>query len=137
MGSYRIHGGHGEPGAVREYSHVAFEFDEQEVLLLGLELERCADRAFWSGGRLAEHRVVVDHELAIKRDQFALVREGEWVDLEQLCVELAEQAVEREKHAGKRDMGAWIEVGRDSDIHGLSSAKTSADVDIDHLDLVG
>ena len=92
-----VHGGHGEPGTVGEHADVAVEFDVPQPEGLPPRLQHCERLWAPSAGELltALDPGIVEHELAVERDQPPVRKPGQRIHLEQLGVVLAVGAIER------------------------------------------
>ena len=91
-----VHGGHAEPGAVREHADVPVELHVRDALLPRERLDRVGGGrvAPLRDVRMAEEAAVVDRELRVERLHLALRRHDQRVDLAEHRVELDERAIE-------------------------------------------
>src|SRR5215212_8962675 len=98
-----VHRRHREPRAVDHAGDVAVELDVVEVELRRLDLQRLllVEVAQGVEVRVAEHRVVVEGDLGVEREQPPVLRQEERVDLKQRGVGLLVRVVERLHELGR------------------------------------
>src|SRR5437867_2640017 len=96
-----VHGGHREPGAVDHAADVAVELDVVETVLRRLDVERIllVGVAQLDDVLVAKQRVVVEVQLGVQRENPAVLRHHEGVDLDERAV-LRE--IERKEVADER-----------------------------------
>ena len=92
-----VHRRHGETGAVHETGDVAIETDVVEVVLRGLDLAGIFLGGVVEGGdvRMTVKSVVVEIEFRVEREDTAVRRGDERIDLDHGAITLDEEAVER------------------------------------------
>ena len=104
----RVHGCHGQPGAVDDATDVAVELDVgADVGFLGLNLGwvllRSVAPLFVAA--MPEGGIVVEPDLAVDRDDGPFAREHERIDLDQRRVHVDEDAVQVGEHLTGRSNG--------------------------------
>ncbi|BCB76820.1 hypothetical protein Pflav_032300 [Phytohabitans flavus] len=122
---HHVEGAHHQPGAVADHADLAVELDVVQVPLGGGGLE-------WVGGAdvdepwvsgLAEAGVVVEGHLAVQRSYRAVGEAGQWVDLDECGVLLAEHRPEADQEVGH----VAANVGRQGGLGGQSQCALPAD----------
>src|SRR5208282_6654862 len=95
MGDY-VHRGHGQAGAVGEHADIAAKLDEFQPGLGAASLKRGEGLARAGAGEIAlpEERGVIEHELAVERDDAPVLEQRQRIDLDQFGVARAVNRVE-------------------------------------------
>src|SRR6266581_3040328 len=88
-----VQGGHRQARPVRDHADIPVELDERDALRVGFLLERRSILVQRRVFRMTVFRVVVDHELRIAGDNPPVARHRERIDLDELCVFVAEEVV--------------------------------------------
>jgi len=99
----QVHGRHREPGAVYHAADVAVERDVVEIVLTRLGLLGVFLRGIPHRRQrlLAIQGAVVDIDLAIQRQQSALIGNDQRIDLDQAQITFQEKSVEAEQYLGE------------------------------------
>ena len=125
-----VHGGHGQPGAVRQHADIAVELDQLEARLGAALLQRRHRAGGTALGKfgLSVHRRIVEHEFTVERDDVAIREQRQRVDFEQFGVIRPEGSIELPENACDLRFGtAKIETLE----HVGNGCRRRVDVDVD------
>ena len=128
-----VHGRHGEPGAVDDAADIAVEPDIAEAAVRRLGLAGILLRLVAQLGDAgpAEERVVVEAHLGVERQQHALGRGHQRVDLHHGGVEIAEGPVAAEDGLHRLRRMAGVEAEAEGDLAGLEGLHADGGIDAD------
>ena len=134
----RVHRRHRQPGAVDEAADVAVELDVAEVELARLDLGRIllVEVAQFHDLGMAEQCVGIEVELGVQRDDAAVLRQDQRIDLGKRGIRVPERLVQPLQHGARLRNARGRDADLGGDIVGVMVRHAECRIDVHLVDLL-